>query len=81
MKSILSDIEHIGARLRIVRKEKGHTQDQVAARVGSDQCLIQKIENGLSLRPRHFMEIAEALDVNPAWLQFGEPYAERERPV
>ena len=22
----------------------------------------------------------QALDVNPAWLQFGEPFAERERP-
>jgi hypothetical protein len=23
------------------------------------------------------MDIAEALDVNPAWLQFGEPYARK----
>ncbi len=26
------------------------------------------------------MLLAEALNVNPAWLQFGEPYAQRKRP-
>jgi hypothetical protein len=26
------------------------------------------------------MEIAEVLDANPAWLQFGEPWARKERP-
>ena len=80
MKSILSGIEHIGARLRMIRTERGLTQDQVAARVGTGQDVIQKIENGHSLRPRILMEIAEALDVNPAWLQFGGPYAMRRRP-
>jgi transcriptional regulator with XRE-family HTH domain len=80
MKSYLSGIEHIGARLRMVRKEKGLTQDQLAARVGTGQDVIQKIENGCSLRPRCLMEVASALDINPAWLQFGEPYANKEWP-
>ncbi len=80
MKSTLSGIEHIGARLRMVRKEKGLTQVQLREIVGINQAVIQKIENGKSFRPRIIMGLAEALDVNPAWLQFGEPWAERERP-
>ena len=33
--------------------------------------MIQKIENGKSLRPRKIDKIAEALDVKAAWLMFG----------
>ena len=65
MKSKLSGIEHTGARLRMVRRERGLTQDQLAARVGTGQDVIQKIENGHSLQPRQLMKIASALDVNP----------------
>jgi transcriptional regulator with XRE-family HTH domain len=56
------------------------TQDGLAKEAGTNQAVIQKIENGKSLRPRLIMEIAEALNVNPAWLQFGEPWAQKERP-
>jgi len=27
------------------------------------------------------MDLAEALDINPAWLQFGDPYARRDWPA
>lgn len=37
----------------------------------TSQDVIQKIENGKSLRPRNIDKIAKALDVSPAWLQFG----------
>ena len=81
MKTDFSGIEHVGHRLRVARREKKLTQDQLAARAGTNRAALQKIENGKSIRPRVIMELAEALKVNPAWLQFGEPYAERERPV
>jgi transcriptional regulator with XRE-family HTH domain len=81
MNTVFSGPEHIGLRLRNARRLNGSTQEQLAQKAGTNQAVIQKIENGKSIRPRVIMELAEALKVNPAWLQFGEPYAERERPV
>lgn len=81
MNSVISGPEHIGIRLRSARREKGLTQDQLAKEAGTNQAVIQKIENGKSLRPRQIMRISEVLGVNPAWLQFGEPWADRPRPV
>ncbi len=42
---------------------------------GTNQAVIQKIENGKSLRPRKIDQIAAVLDVNPAWLMFGDELA------
>jgi transcriptional regulator with XRE-family HTH domain len=61
----------LGARLRKRRKEMGWTQTELAEQVGTSQAVIQKIENGKSLRPRILEELARALDVKPAWLMFG----------
>jgi transcriptional regulator with XRE-family HTH domain len=80
MNGVISGLEHIGIRLRSARREKGLTQDRLAKEAGTNQAVIQKIENGKSFRPRLIMEIAESLEVNPAWLQFGEPWAEKKRP-
>ncbi len=65
------DLESLGGRLRRRRKELGWTQMYLAERVGTSQAVIQKIENGKSLRPRILEQIADALDVKPAWLMFG----------
>ncbi|OOZ36503.1 helix-turn-helix domain-containing protein [Solemya velesiana gill symbiont] len=62
----------LGQRMRHKRQEKGWTQEQLAVRAGTNQAVIQKIENGKSLRPRKIDQIAEVLDVNPAWLMFGD---------
>ena len=40
-------------------------------RANTNQTVIQKIENGRSLRPRCILDLARALDVDPAWLMFG----------
>jgi transcriptional regulator with XRE-family HTH domain len=53
----------------------GWTQEQLAVQAGTNQAVIQKIENGKSLRPRKIDEIAAVLEVNPAWLMFGEEKA------
>ncbi len=58
--------------MRMRRQQKGWTQEQLARQAGTNQAVIQKIENGKSLRPRKINEIAEVLGVNPAWLMFGE---------
>jgi len=80
MNAVISGPEYIGLRLRSVRREMGLTQDELAKEAGTNQAVIQKIENGKSIRPRNIMQIAEVLRVNPAWLQFGDPWAGKEPP-
>ncbi len=70
----------LGQRMRSKRLDKGWTQEQLAARAGTNQAVIQKIENGKSLRPRKIDQIAAVLGVNPAWLMFGDE-AESMLPV
>ncbi|MEJ1377949.1 MAG: helix-turn-helix transcriptional regulator [Candidatus Sedimenticola sp. (ex Thyasira tokunagai)] len=71
----------IGTRLRQLRREVGLTQQQLADLSGTNQAVVQKIENGKSQRPRILPELAYALKVNPAWLQFGEPFAYPKPPL
>ncbi len=61
-----------GTKWRKRRRERGLTQEQLAIKAGTNQAVIQKIENGKSLRPRKINEIAKVLGVNPAWLMFGD---------
>ncbi len=65
------DMTTLAGRLRKRRREFGWTQVQLAEEVGTSQAVIQKIENGKSLRPRILEELARALDVSPSWLMFG----------
>jgi len=67
----------IGNRIKDTRLEKRLTQVQLATLAKSNQAVIQKIENGKSVQPRNIEDLAIALNVNPAWLQWGEPYAEK----
>ncbi|WXG55151.1 MAG: helix-turn-helix transcriptional regulator [Candidatus Sedimenticola sp. (ex Thyasira tokunagai)] len=57
------------------------TQAQLAVRAGTNQAVIQKIENGYSQRPRMLADLAHILQINPAWLQFGEPSAYPKPPL
>ena len=65
----------IGTRLREARIAKDITQAKLGELAGANQAVIQKIENGWTLRPRMVDGLALALDVNPAWLQWGKPFA------
>jgi len=76
----LEGTHNIGIRLRKTRRELNLSQAELASQAGTNQAVIQKIENGKSLRPRLVESIAAVLQVNPAWLQFGEPWAHKERP-
>ena len=71
-KVIPHHLRTLGERLRYRRRQMGWTQEQLAVQAGTNQAVIQKIENGKSLRPRKINEIAAVLGVNPAWLMFGE---------
>ncbi len=66
-----TDLSNLGGRLRAKRKENAFTQEQLAAKTGTSQAVIQKIENGKSMRPRRIDVIAKVLGTDPAWLQFG----------
>ena len=70
-RSKYEDVSTLGGRLRKRRRELGWTQVHLAEKVGTSQAVIQKIENGKSLRPRILEPIADALEVRPAWLMFG----------
>lgn len=74
-KNIPFHLRTLGERLRYRRRQMGWTQEQLAVQAGTNQAVIQKIENGKSLRPRKIDEIAAALEVNPAWLMFGDEKA------
>ena len=63
--------ESLAERLRNARLEKTWSQEYLATRADTSQAVIQKIENGKSLRPRNIERIAEALGLRPAWLMFG----------
>ncbi len=65
------DTSTLAGRLRKRRREFGWTQVQLAEEVGTSQAVIQKIENGKSLRPRILEDLAKSLDVSPSWLMFG----------
>ena len=65
------DADSLGERMRGRRRELGMTQEQLAEKADTTQAVIQKIENGKSLRPRKIDQIADELDVKAAWLMFG----------
>ena len=70
--------EQIGIRLREARQARGFTQEELGELAGTNQAVVQKIENGVTRHPRMVDGLAVALEVNPAWLQWGEPYAVKE---
>ena len=66
-KELLQAEGKIGQRLRQTRLERSLTQEELAVLAGTNQAVIQKIENGKSKRPRIMADLAVALEVNLAW--------------
>ena len=69
--------EGIGIRLQETRIDRGFTQEQLGELAGTNQAVVTKTEQGKVQHPRIVDGLAIALEVNPAWLQWGEPYAAR----
>ena len=65
----------IGARLREARTSRGFTRTKLGKLSGTNKAVIQQIEKGKVWNPRIVTDLASALGVNPAWLQWGEPFA------
>jgi len=67
-------------RVRLVRREKNLTQEDLAYKSGCSSQAMEWIESGMLPRPRNIYALARALEVNPAWLQFGDQWAHRKPP-
>jgi len=65
----------IAGRLRKTRIARGLTQAALGELAGTNQAVIQKIKNQKKLHPRMVDDLALSLQVNPAWLQWGERFA------
>lgn len=61
----------LAERLRQARKAARMTQMGLALASGVSREAIAQIETGRTLRTRDIMDLAKALEVSPAWLQFG----------
>jgi len=58
-------LKDLGEKIRVVRKDKGITQVQLAHSIGKDQQSIQRLEKG-NINPSYIylQEIAEGLKTN-----------------
>jgi len=68
------------ANLRKYRKQLGYTQEKLAEMCNTDPCYIRQIEIGRRFPSIKYIEkIAEALDIAPYRLFFGETNPENDR--
>ena len=65
----------IGARVREARIALGLSQNRLAEHAETIPVVIEKIENGEVRFPLIVVELATILNVTPAWLLWGNPYA------
>ncbi len=61
----------LGARLQLVRKERGLSQAALAKAVGSRPSSINDIESGRNKSSIYLVRIAMVLNVDPTWLELG----------
>ena len=58
-------------RLKIAMAEQGLNQSGLAEKVGVSQAAIQKLTSGRARTTTKILALAEALNVNPSWLESG----------
>lgn len=61
----------IGARIAAARKEKGLTQDELAALCTFSKRSLQDYEAGVTIPYRHLVELGGILGRTPAWFLHG----------
>ena len=73
-------VETFGSRLRQARLRLNWTQKKLAEASGLSQSAIGNYESGQRSSSRALLRLAEALNVDPQWLDRGEPTYQRTRP-
>jgi transcriptional regulator with XRE-family HTH domain len=73
--------ETFGARLRRIRSAQGVTVVDLALKVGAAEGTVRQIENGSVKMPNMALGVrmADALNVDPRYLAFGEGESTSER--
>lgn len=61
----------LGDRLKASRLKQGLTLEELGRMVGTSKETVQQIESGKTKNPRCLPDLAKALNISPAWLQFG----------
>lgn len=64
-------METIGQRIKRLREDKGWTQRDLGARANCSAGAIGNVEAGTRERPRNLLDIANALGVDPYYLETG----------
>ena len=62
----------LGKRIKAKREELKMTQSKLAELVGIRQPTLSDLEKGINSNTTKILEIANALDVTPEWLMYGE---------
>jgi transcriptional regulator with XRE-family HTH domain len=64
-----------GEKIRLIRKKKGLTQEDLGNMIGVQKAAINKYETGIvvNLKRDTIAKLAKALDVSPVWLMDDRP--------
>ena len=68
-----------GEKVRILRQNKGWTQEQLALKIGRGKSFISHIENNRDKPVELIVDIAKALDTSPSFLMGWERDPEQKR--
>ena len=75
-KDLQKERQGIGIRLREARTARGLTQAELGKLAGFDQAVVQAVEDGVLWHPNVVSELAVAMSLTPAWLQWGESFSD-----
>jgi DNA-binding XRE family transcriptional regulator len=66
-----------GARLKEARMTRGLNQAELGRLVGLNQAAVVLVEEGVLWHPSVVSGLAIAMNVSPAWVQWGEPFSDK----
>lgn len=61
----------LGDRVKAARQDAGLSQADLARRVGISQASLAALEKGATRNPKHLVQLANALGLDPTWLLTG----------
>ena len=68
----------IGTRLKEARIALGLTQAELGNLAGFNQTVVQYVEDGVLRNPYVTSSLASALELTPAWIQWGESFMKKK---